>query len=387
MASLYPDAVVEGLRPGTPQPDPRLAVSSPWPARPPVFDSGSIHPGLGPGTWDRGRVQSPRHLPGPYLDEEGYPIVPEVLDVILREYDDNQVFMNFSAGRAIRCEFGSGDDGAIPSRNRRDETVLEARKSPCSQMGETRNRRPSPNGRLARTRARRVGFCLSIHEKYPSYPGSEPMNRIAWRSDLTPDPVALALISMAALAFDDPPAAAKAEAVGTRPQIGRSFQVPYRLTDTNHFLVRVRINGKGPFNFLVDSGAAGALRRHRDGQEDRPEAGHATHSGRPSIASTIEGGARLTSIKARVEDPFQLVGMNALGLPGASIDGILGFTILAPVPPGDRPHPGPDDLDPAGLRAARPAGAPTQAGRGCHGAAGNAGDERAWDRSPRGWPS
>ena len=39
------------------------------------------------------------------------------------------------------------------------------------------------------------------------------------------------------------------------PQIGQSFQVPYRLTDTNHFLVRVRINGKGPFNFLVDSGA------------------------------------------------------------------------------------------------------------------------------------
>src|SRR6516165_11848081 len=39
------------------------------------------------------------------------------------------------------------------------------------------------------------------------------------------------------------------------PQIGQSFQVPYRLTDTNHFLVRVRIDGKGPFNFLVDSGA------------------------------------------------------------------------------------------------------------------------------------
>ena len=39
------------------------------------------------------------------------------------------------------------------------------------------------------------------------------------------------------------------------PQIGRSFQIPYRLTDTNHFLVRVRLNGKGPFNFLVDSGA------------------------------------------------------------------------------------------------------------------------------------
>ena len=34
-------------------------------------------------------------------------------------------------------------------------------------------------------------------------------------------------------------------------------------------------------------------------------------------------------MKARVEDPFQLVGMNALGLPGTSIDGILGFTVLA----------------------------------------------------------
>ena len=42
---------------------------------------------------------------------------------------------------------------------------------------------------------------------------------------------------------------------GRDPQIGQSFQVPYRLTDTNHILVRVRINGKGPFNFLVDTGA------------------------------------------------------------------------------------------------------------------------------------
>jgi membrane-associated protease RseP (regulator of RpoE activity) len=43
----------------------------------------------------------------------------------------------------------------------------------------------------------------------------------------------------------------------------------------------------------------------------------------------LEGGASLTNIKGRVEDPFQLTGMNALGLPGVSIDGILGFTILA----------------------------------------------------------
>src|SRR4051812_9561430 len=43
----------------------------------------------------------------------------------------------------------------------------------------------------------------------------------------------------------------------------------------------------------------------------------------------FEGGASLSGMKARVEDIFQMVGMNALGLPGASIDGILGFTALA----------------------------------------------------------
>ena len=39
------------------------------------------------------------------------------------------------------------------------------------------------------------------------------------------------------------------------PDVGKAFRVPYQLTATNHFLVRARINGKGPFNFLVDTGA------------------------------------------------------------------------------------------------------------------------------------
>ena len=50
-----------------------------------------------------------RHLPGPYLDNEGHPIVPDVLDVILREYDDDQVFMNFSAGGRSGVSW-SGDE-------------------------------------------------------------------------------------------------------------------------------------------------------------------------------------------------------------------------------------------------------------------------------------
>jgi hypothetical protein len=112
------------------------------------------------------------------------------------------------------------------------------------------------------------------------------------------------------------------------PEVGKSYQVPYRVTQTNHFLVRVRINGKGPFNFLVDTGApalyiATATAR-KAGLTPAPN-----DFWTPVDRLDFEGGAHLSHLKARVEDPFQLVGMNALGLPGASIDGLLGFTVLA----------------------------------------------------------
>jgi hypothetical protein len=149
------------------------------------------------------------------------------------------------------------------------------------------------------------------------------MNRLVWRLGW-----ALAVSAMAvtaALAFYRQ---AGAQSPPRDPQIGRSFQVPYRLTDTNHFLVRVRINGKGPFNFLVDSGAPALF----VATETAKKVGLKPARDRfwtPVDRLDIEGGSRLSNVKARVEDPFQLVGMNALGLPGASIEGILGFTILA----------------------------------------------------------
>lgn len=115
---------------------------------------------------------------------------------------------------------------------------------------------------------------------------------------------------------------------GPDPEVGKSYRVPYRMTETNHFLVRVRIDGKGPFNFLVDTGAPhifiGAEAAKKAGIVADPEE-YFTSIGRVDF----EGGARLSGMKARVEDIFQMVGMNALGLPGTSIDGILGFSALA----------------------------------------------------------
>jgi hypothetical protein len=39
-----------------------------------------------------------RHLPVPYLDDDGRPVVPEVLDAIFRDHADDQVLNNFAAG-------------------------------------------------------------------------------------------------------------------------------------------------------------------------------------------------------------------------------------------------------------------------------------------------
>ena len=140
------------------------------------------------------------------------------------------------------------------------------------------------------------------------------------RKPSRPIGLALALATVAvALAVDAPK---------PDPAVGQSYRVPYRVTDTNHFLVRVRIDGKGPFNFLVDTGAphlfVGMEAAKKIGIKADPEE-YFTPIGRLDF----EGGASLTGMQARVEDVFQMVGMNALGLPGASIDGILGFTALA----------------------------------------------------------
>jgi hypothetical protein len=115
------------------------------------------------------------------------------------------------------------------------------------------------------------------------------------------------------------------------PQIGQSFRVPYRRTLTNHYLVRVRINGKGPFNFLVDTGApalfVGTEAAKAAGLQPPPKDSETVWA--PVDTLDIEGGIVLKDAKAHVFDVFQLKGMNALGLPGARIDGIMGFTILA----------------------------------------------------------
>jgi serine protease DegQ len=105
------------------------------------------------------------------------------------------------------------------------------------------------------------------------------------------------------------------------------FQVPYRLTATQHVLVRAKINGKGPFNFILDTGAPALFVSTAVGKKLNLTA---DKSGWATLDKfTLEGGAIVSKAKARIEDPFQLEGMNGLGLAGAHIDGIIGYNILA----------------------------------------------------------
>src|SRR5690242_6108525 len=87
------------------------------------------------------------------------------------------------------------------------------------------------------------------------------------------------------------------------PAVGTAYQVPYRLTQTNHYLVRVRVNGQGPFNFLVDTGAP-ALYVGTDAARKIGLEPSRTSYWTDVERFDIEGGATLRHVKARVEDPF-----------------------------------------------------------------------------------
>jgi hypothetical protein len=106
-----------------------------------------------------------------------------------------------------------------------------------------------------------------------------------------------------------------------------TFEVPYRLTNTMHIMVRAKINGKGPFNFIVDTGAPMLVVATPIGKKLGlvPDKAGWTVLDR----FEIEGGALRKKMKCRVETPFQLEGMNGLGMAGMELHGMMGYTVLA----------------------------------------------------------
>jgi serine protease DegQ len=127
-----------------------------------------------------------------------------------------------------------------------------------------------------------------------------------------------ALLPLGAMAADPPP---KSDTKETK------VEVPYRLTDTKHVHVRAKLNGKGPFNFILDTGAPAvfvtkAVAKKVGLEEDKK--GWGTFD-----SFVIEGGLKVDKAQGRIEDLFQLEGMNGLGLAGVELHGVIGYNVLA----------------------------------------------------------
>ena len=132
----------------------------------------------------------------------------------------------------------------------------------------------------------------------------------------------LALLVLLGLCVDPSPAADPKPA--PKPA---AFEIPYHLTDVKHVMVRIKVNGKGPFNMILDTGAPAVFFSTAAAKKVGLEA-DAKGWAKPETFE-LEGGLKVADIKVRVEDPFQLQGMNKIGLEGFELHGMIGYPVLA----------------------------------------------------------
>ncbi len=131
-----------------------------------------------------------------------------------------------------------------------------------------------------------------------------------------------AILSVAPIAAADPP-----PKPSEKPKAEVTHEVPYRLIDTKHVMVRLKLNGKGPFNMILDTGAPAvfvtkAVAKKVGLSEDKKGWGEFD-------TFEFEGGVKVPKARGRVEDLFQLEGMNGMGLAGVELHGVVGYNVLA----------------------------------------------------------
>jgi serine protease DegQ len=110
------------------------------------------------------------------------------------------------------------------------------------------------------------------------------------------------------------------------PKSETNYEVPYKLTDTNHVMVRVKLNGKGPFNFILDTGAPAVIISDVIGKKIGADI---DKGGWGKYKLEVEGGVTVPEAKALAIDMFQLRGMNAMGVAGVELHGVIGYNMLA----------------------------------------------------------
>lgn len=134
------------------------------------------------------------------------------------------------------------------------------------------------------------------------------------------------LLAAAVLGLVLAPASADDKPKDPPPKTPVTYEVPYRLTDTKHVMVRVKLNGKGPFNFIIDTGAPALIMTEAVGKK----VGGMKKDGWITFDKLeIEGGLTIPKQRGIAIDMFQLKGMNSMGLAGVELHGVLGYNVLA----------------------------------------------------------
>ena len=132
--------------------------------------------------------------------------------------------------------------------------------------------------------------------------------------------------------------------------------VPYRLTPTQHVLIRAKVNGKGPFNFILDTGAPALFMVTKVADKAGVEANRRGLSKVDRFE--VEGGVVFENTQGRVEDIFQIEGMNGMGLAGVELPRRDRLQPACAIPHPIRLHQRQTRLEQAGIRppANRPDG-------------------------------
>ena len=126
-----------------------------------------------------------------------------------------------------------------------------------------------------------------------------------------------------ALVAQEPPPAAKAGRV----------TLPFELVASNHIVVQARINDKGPFRLIFDSGAPVSLLGNKAAEESGAVAKDAPRSflmgmrGEGTIKALEVGDLKAKDIPVIVLDHPTLKALG--GFLGRPLDGIIGFTFFA----------------------------------------------------------
>jgi hypothetical protein len=138
-------------------------------------------------------------------------------------------------------------------------------------------------------------------------------------------PLRRAALALAVALLVTPPGRAQDPPPKAAPTT-QAVEVPYKLTGTMHVMVRLKLNGKGPFNFIIDTGAPALILSEPVAKKAGADLDAKKWA---EFDVELEGGLKIPKARGLATDMFQLRGMNALGLAGVELHGVVGYNVLA----------------------------------------------------------